>query len=390
MARVWARAQKGELASMTGIRVCIVTPYGGTTGGAEAWLLDVIDSGLGPAEDLDLSAVVLDEGPMIEALSSRGIRVKLIRVGGTPLAMAQRATRVWGAVSSQRPDVILTNGIKAQLVLGMAAARWRTPTIWVKHDHSYDSTLARPLAMAATLIVATADEVGTATHRSDTVVIEPPRPPQPLPVEVARAELVRLGCHLARPLTVAMVARLVPYKGVDVAVRALAFPDADEWELIVMGAPESSAPDEPERLRQIAREWGVADRVHLLGRVPNAGRLLSATDALAVLTHARGRRDPGREGFGVVATEAMLAGVPVVFAGEGPIARRLATPCGPAGISVSSPDPRLVGAALGQLSDAPTRLAMGARGRRAAQTHPDRWDVGRQLADVVRRVAGRA
>jgi glycosyltransferase involved in cell wall biosynthesis len=89
------------------------------------------------------------------------------------------------------------------------------------------------------------------------------------------------------------VARLVPQKGLDVAVQALArvreqHPDA---VLVVLG-------DGPERPH--LRGQGV----HLLGRVPDVAAWLRRAE---VLVH------PARwEGFGLALLEAMLAGLPVV------------------------------------------------------------------------------
>ena len=116
-------------------------------------------------------------------------------------------------------------------------------------------------------------------------------------------------------------------------------------------------------------------------------RLLAAADALAVLTRPGGPRTPGREGYGITATEAMLAGVPVIVAGQGPIARRLQTPDGPAGVVLDAADPGECARALAELDDADLRADMGARGRAAAAQAPDDAAVARAFAEVVRHAA---
>ena len=89
------------------------------------------------------------------------------------------------------------------------------------------------------------------------------------------------------------IARLVPQKGIDVAVQALArvrerHPDA---VLVVLG-------DGPERARLCG------DGVHLLGRVPDVAAWLRRAE---LLVH------PARwEGFGLALLEAMLASLPIV------------------------------------------------------------------------------
>jgi glycosyltransferase involved in cell wall biosynthesis len=108
------------------------------------------------------------------------------------------------------------------------------------------------------------------------------------------------------------VGRLVPRKGFDTVVRALAaVPDA---ELVIAGGPvaeDLSADPEAARLRRLAERFGVADRVRLIGAVarPDMPALLRSAD-LVVCT-------PWYEPFGIVPLEAMACGVPVVASAVG-------------------------------------------------------------------------
>jgi glycosyltransferase involved in cell wall biosynthesis len=94
------------------------------------------------------------------------------------------------------------------------------------------------------------------------------------------------------------VARLTPQKGVDVAIRAMSLLP-DDAVLVVLGeGPERTS------LESLAHELGVADRVFLLGRVPDVAAWLRRA---TLLVH------PARwEGFGLGVLEGMLAGLPVV------------------------------------------------------------------------------
>jgi glycosyltransferase involved in cell wall biosynthesis len=66
-----------------------------------------------------------------------------------------------------------------------------------------------------------------------------------------------------RPRTAMFAGRLLPWKGVDLAIEAVsALPD---WRLFICG----KGPDEP-RLRRIATEAGVADRIVFTGWLPRA------------------------------------------------------------------------------------------------------------------------
>ncbi|WP_031508916.1 glycosyltransferase [Streptomyces megasporus] len=108
------------------------------------------------------------------------------------------------------------------------------------------------------------------------------------------------------------IGRLVPRKGFDQAITALAeIPDA---ELLIAGGPEPArlaSDPEAERLRRLAGELGVADRVRLLGAVPHERMPGLIRGADLVLS------TPRYEPFGIVPLEAMACGVPIVATGVG-------------------------------------------------------------------------
>ncbi len=69
--------------------------------------------------------------------------------------------------------------------------------------------------------------------------------------------------------------------------------------------------DGPERLRclELARELGVADRVHFIGTFPNIEMILSVADLFLLPS--------SQESFGLVALEALACGVPVISSNAG-------------------------------------------------------------------------
>jgi D-inositol-3-phosphate glycosyltransferase len=105
---------------------------------------------------------------------------------------------------------------------------------------------------------------------------------------------------------VVSVGRLVPRKGFDDLVRALTtMPHA---ELVIVGGPEKAllgADPEACRLRHLAEELGVADRMRLCGSVArdDMPAILRSADVVACT--------PWYEPFGIVPLEAMACGVPV-------------------------------------------------------------------------------
>jgi len=103
------------------------------------------------------------------------------------------------------------------------------------------------------------------------------------------ADCVLLGC----------AARLHPHKRLDMAIRLL--PDQPSWHLALAG----QGADET-RLRRLADELKVSDRLHLLGEIPPSrmAEFLGCLDVFVFPTQA--------ETFGLAAVEAANAGVPSV------------------------------------------------------------------------------
>jgi type III pantothenate kinase len=179
--------------------------------------------------------------------------------------------------------------------------------------------------------------------------------------------------------------RLVERKGVGNAISALAqLPGA---ELVIAGGPpraELERDSEVRRLRRLARDSGVADRVELRGRLDRAdvAALLRSADAAVCV--------PWYEPFGIVPLEAMACGVPVVASAVGGMIDTVVD--GVTGVHVSPRDPdRLAEALAALLADPARRIAYGAAGAERARQRYGWPRVGAATLDVYARVAkGRA
>lgn len=367
-------AEAGPIPVSAPVRLLVVAPFA-VLGGAERWLCALLDA----TDRLEVVAVVLDSGPLVEQLRDRGIASQVRATGARPPDLLRAAASVRRAARRHRAEVVLANGVKAAAVCAIARAGGAAPYVWAKHDFSFDARLARPLARRAAAVVANSPEVAAATGRGDTRIIPPPAPQQPpLPAAAARDRLRRLGAP-AQGRLLAVVGRLVPYKGVDTAIDALGQPGAAGWHLVVLGGHDPSAPGEHDRLRQRARARGVDQRVHLLGDVADAGRLISGADAVGVLSR-RDRRGFGREGYSMVALEARRAGVPLIAGRSNPVAARLATAHGTV---VDDRAPGQVAAALSALAARPAGSAPG------LEAHPDAAACASRLAACCATAAGR-
>jgi glycosyltransferase involved in cell wall biosynthesis len=117
-----------------------------------------------------------------------------------------------------------------------------------------------------------------------------------------------------------------------------------------------------ERVRQLARDLGIESNVRLLGGVSDAERLELFAGASVLLMPSR------FEGFGIVAAEAMAAGIPLVAAAAGSLPEVVRAPEG--GILVPPDDPAALAEATASLLDSPERReSLGRSARRIARDY---------------------
>lgn len=182
--------------------------------------------------------------------------------------------------------------------------------------------------------------------------------------------------HRRRPSRLVSVGRLVPRKGFDVILAALAALPGTEL-VVAGGGPAGDATSEPERLRllEVARRLGVADRFVLAGQVTR-GQMPDLLRSADVVVCA-----PWYEPFGLVPLEAMACGVPVVGSAVGGLLDTIVP--GQTGLLVPPRDPAALAEALQVLlADPGRRAAYGRAGRARACAHYS-WDrIAGDTADV--------
>jgi phosphatidylinositol alpha-1,6-mannosyltransferase len=190
----------------------------------------------------------------------------------------------------------------------------------------------------------------------------------------------QLNGHAPWALT---VARLEPYKGVDMALRAVAQCRRAGLEIsyLVVGSGKKR-----KALQRLAEELEIADSVRFIGNVPEA-ELPAIYNVASAYVGVSRRADGSRvEGFGVALAEASACALPVIAGQSGGLAEAVRD--GETGLVVDPDDPAAVADALQRLfGDQLLARRLGQAGRKAIESYYN-WDrVIRDLLDIESQVS---
>lgn len=263
-----------------------------------------------------------------------------------PEALVRRtgARVIWGPAGATTPAPPVfarwlgVRGLAVELLRRVIAAPVRLLTV-------------RRLARSVDLVVARDNDTAQAYRHAGHVTVHPAVTIGPL---TSGGHQERLGPAGVR--TALFVGRLIPSRGLLLAIAALAYRAAGSWELRVIG-------DGPDwrRADRLADRLGVRDRVEFLGQLPRR-------EVLATMARADGLLAPtigGSAGWAVA--EALASGCPVVCLDRG----------APAAL-VGPGD----GVVVPWRGDIPAGLADGLAGLTGRIEPADRWSPGR-LPDVL-------
>jgi glycosyltransferase involved in cell wall biosynthesis len=298
--------------------------------------------------------------PLLAELAARGLAVHDVPLSAAlrPAEDLRATLRLASLLRSARFDLVHVHGFKASLPGRLAAALSGTPAIYTVHNFVFEAAggAKRALYLAAERLLApfTARYIAVSEAlRKDlvarahlapgrvTVVYNGVAPHRP-PAEAVLTQL-RTDLGLAPEVRVVLcVARLVPEKGVDILLQAVAaleqagragdhLPPA---RLVIAG----DGPDGP-ALQDLALQLGLGERVLFLGHRTDVPALLDLADVVAIPSRA--------EGLSLFLLEALGAGRPVVAARAGGLAELVAD--GEDGLLVPPEDPLALAAALRRL-----------------------------------------
>lgn len=303
----------------------------GQLGGAELCLLDSIlerRTQLGLSDHHD-QVVLFDEGPFATALRRQNASVHVLSssdkianirkdagIRQHALAIGSVGRLTWALRRLCRDyDIVYANTAKALLTSSIACVRLGTPLIYHLHDlltASHFSALNRRLLVNAANRVAThviANSAATAEaffaaggHESKVSVIpngfDLSQFSHPATTSQIRDEL-RIGTS---PLC-ALFGRFSPWKGQDVAIRAIAH--VPGVHLLLVGDAIFGEQAYTREIRDLVDDLRLTDRVHFLGFRNDVRELMHACD---IVVHCSSAPEP----FGRVIVEGMLSGTPVI------------------------------------------------------------------------------
>ncbi len=179
------------------------------------------------------------------------------------------------------------------------------------------------------------------------------------------------------PFTAGYAGGLIPEKGVELLIRAMAGVPG-EWELRLAG----EGPERP-RLREMTRTLGIEDRVTFLPRLKSTD-MPAFYRGLHVLVLPSQERPNWKEQFGRVLIEAMACEVPVIGSDCGEIPNVI----GDAGLLFPQGDEGALREHLMRLQeDVDLRRTLGALGRERVLAHFTHARVAARTAEVYRALA---
>jgi Glycosyl transferases group 1 len=258
------------------------------------------------------------------------------------------------------PDgvLVLVDGLVASAVPEVLAAQMHRLRLVILVHMPLGGATERAALATARALVATSRWTGDRLYGLPAHVAPPGVDPAGVaPGSAAAAELL-------------CVAAVTPHKGYDVLAEALAKVSDVPWTCVCVGSLTRD-PQFVARLRRQLDEAGIADRVQLPGAL--TGAALDAAYAAADLLVLASRG----ETYGMVVTEALARGIPVLATDVGGIGESLGrAPDGSRpGLLVPADDPAaLAGAVRRWLTDGTLRDALR-RSARARRTTLAGWDA---------------
>jgi glycosyltransferase involved in cell wall biosynthesis len=330
--------------------------------------------------DIDVAAVFLEDGPMVERMRADGVETTVLKgtfdsrsmtIEGRSLArlvngvvgLVRLGWKLGEITRRSEASVVVAHTTKALVMSAVATRRARVPLVWHAHDRISAEYFGRALAMIIRTLGWLVSDAYIANSRSTLTTMNTWR----------RRSLVAYPCveldHAAHErdqrcpaeTVVAVVGRLTRWKGQDVFLRALAEVAVRPAEVYLVGGTFFGEEPFRDELRALADELGLP--VTFTGHVDDPLSYMRRAD---ILVHCSVKAEP----FGQVVVQGLSAGCAVIAARPGGPAEIVEH--GVDGLLVDGGDRAQLTAALDRLiGDPELRRRLSAAGRLRATDFDD-------------------
>lgn len=295
------------------------TPF---VGGAQLAVIDLLEKiDRERFEPVVVNSKKAEELGFVDEYERLGVAYRLIPFERLKVGGWRAIARYWSSIAElrriviqEKPCVIFSNTVRADLVAAIVSLVTGTGAIWYVNDFTFPRPVFRLLRMIPRTIVfvsaAVAGYYGSDLKKNKFYVIHPwSRFDEKIAVITADDIRGIRTSWKAEPETfvVGFVGRLVEWKGAQVLVKAMKIiKDSGICDIrcIIIGSGQSE-PNNEASLHDLAAELGLGETVVFTGHVKQAAPLVKSLDLLCLASI-----EP--EPYSTVVVEAMLAGVPTI------------------------------------------------------------------------------
>lgn len=309
---------------LTSMRVLILQPDSEMYGACRSLLRTLVAMG---DQRPQVTTVFPYDGPAVEAYRKAGIdaviadlailRRSTTRMLGGRVRLLLQARSTARQLSKRFPDVDLVHANSVTVLTGIGSRRnWNAPLVWQLREAPVErGALAKALGL---LLKRYATRVA-AISQAAAELVPPGIPVSHTPNGYARQHQAASHEPCGRP-RVGLIARLLPTKGQDVLLRAMAVASRG-FDVVMAGSPYQGHEEYALSLRTLAEKLGISDHVQFAPYTEPVEPLLDSLDLLVVAT-------TNGEGFSTIALESLAAGTPVIAAASGGITELVDETCG--------------------------------------------------------------
>lgn len=288
----------------------------GEKGGAEVYMLNLLR--LLDRTRFEPHVAMLRPGPLETELQAMSVKVHVfpahrMRQAG---AVAGTVRQLQQLIQKEGMGLVHSNGFRAHVYGGLAAARAGVPECWLVHTAEvahWSTWLIEQIPTAYVMGNCHRTVDYFVAHGFPTTLLWPSVDPEQLQQQISRPELAQKFQIPVGARWLVMAARLQRYKGQAHFIQALRELPEDVHGVILGGSLFGMEPDYRRELEGIAQHLGISERVHFTGFVSDEGLHGFLAQAEIVIHPALD------EDFGLSVAEAQALGKPVIaFAAHGP------------------------------------------------------------------------